>query len=63
MLFTTSTAYEEGEIRFMRASHNKPMQRADHHKMLGRGRSSSVVVRVWRARVLNRLRAVADGSR
>ena len=63
MLFTTSTAYEEGEIRFMRASENKPMRRAGTHKVPGRGRSMFLQAQVYRARVLYCLRAVADGGR
>jgi hypothetical protein len=39
------------------------MQRAGTHKLLGRGRGSVVHEQVMRARVLNRLRAVADGGR
>jgi hypothetical protein len=60
MLFTTSTAYEEGEIRFMHASHNKPMQRAGTHKVPGRGRLAVAPNQVMRARVLKRWRSVAE---
>jgi hypothetical protein len=44
-------------------SPNKPMQRAGIHKVLGRGRSMFAHSQVCRARVLSRLRAVADGCR
>jgi hypothetical protein len=44
-------------------SPNKPMQRAGTDKLHGRGRLSVVHEQVTSARVLNRLRAVADGGR
>jgi hypothetical protein len=42
---------------------NKPMQRAETHKVHGRGRSMFSQSQVRLARVLNRQRAVADGCR
>jgi hypothetical protein len=44
-------------------SPNKPMQRAGTDKLLGRGRLSAAHEQVCSARVLNCLRAVADGGR
>ena len=44
-------------------SPNKHMQRAETHKVLGRGRSTSVPVPVLRARVLTGQRAGADVNR
>jgi hypothetical protein len=44
-------------------SHNNALQRADHHKLLGRGRVVVVPIQVMRARVPKRLRAVAERER
>lgn len=44
-------------------SHNKHMQRAGTHKVLGRGRSGVLLFQVPRARVLMRWRAGADVGR
>ena len=46
-----------------RESANKHMQRAGTHKVLGRGRSTSVPVQVPRARMLIGQRAGADVNR
>jgi hypothetical protein len=46
-----------------RLSPNKHMQRAETHKVLGRGRSSLLPSQVPLARVLLRQRAGADVSR
>jgi hypothetical protein len=53
----------EAELEVLEVSPNKPMQRAGTHKLHGRGRSMSEQSQVCRARVLNFLRAVADGGR
>ena len=47
----------------MRLTPNKHMQRAGTHKVLGRGRSTSVPVLVPRDRVLTGQRAGADVNR
>jgi hypothetical protein len=47
----------------MSAPPNNPMQRSGTDKLLGRGRLGVVHEQVCRARVLNCLRAVADGCR
>jgi hypothetical protein len=64
----SSRAYIAGRYgrppsNMIKTSPNKPMQRAGTDKVPGRGRLSVVHEQVHHARVLNRLRAVADGGR
>ncbi len=44
-------------------THNKPLQRAGHDKVLGRGRIDVALDQALRARVLKRTRAVAERGR